>query len=589
MITDSGIDELIQPIINIYNQMEMDLIVEIAKRFDTYDKIGGSLEWQLKKLSEVSDLNSTVVKLIAKYSEKSEKEILKMLNAAGFGNLDMELLGEAYSSGLISVDPVKMLKSPAIAATIELSYKELTDTYRLIQTKALESSKQAYMNILNTSYLDVASGFYDYQTSIKRAVGQMAAKGIEGATYRRGNKLVRYSIEGTVRRDTLTAVHQLSNKITMQSCDEMHCDYVETSQHIGARVHPTNPIANHAGWQGKVFKISGKTEEYPNLKESTGYPDDILGLGGVNCRHRMFPFIPGISVPNPIKYDPKENERIYNLTQKQRKLERDIRSLKKQQAAAQAIGDKETVALMKNKLNVKFDEINKFCEQNGLKRDYSRELVSEQIKVKPTVANTSKRGIINSASKSPYSNEKLIYNPDAQYSINIDGYSEEVCKRISEECKSIAELGYKDNKEHLALVNLKTGRTEYTEVGSQYAVGGTKFWEFINKNSGENYAFIHNHNTLSEFSERDLQTLLGDNSVNMFVISRYDGKCFVLERNGEIPATLNFDFLYQNEINQINQKVRNELITAGERTYQRERILVDNVIRDYTKGVKKYG
>lgn len=398
MITDSGIDELIQPIINIYNQMEMDLIVEIAKRFDTYDKIGGSLEWQLKKLSEVSDLNSTVIRLIAKYSKKSEKEILKMLNAAGFGNLDMELLGEAYSSGLISVDPVKMLKSPAIAATIELSYQELTDTYRLIQTKALESSKQAYMNILNTSYLDVASGFYDYQTSIKRAVGQMAAKGIEGATYRRGNKLVRYSIEGTVRRDTLTAVHQLSNKITMQSCDEMHCDYVETSQHIGARVHPTNPIANHAGWQGKVFKISGKTEEYPNLKESTGYPDDILGLGGVNCRHRMFPFIPGISVPNPIKYDPEENERIYNLTQKQRKLERDIRSLKKQQAAAQAIGDKETAALMKNKLNVKFDEINKFCEQNGLKRDYSRELVSEQI-VKKTVANHSNSGIIKSGSE----------------------------------------------------------------------------------------------------------------------------------------------------------------------------------------------
>lgn len=395
MITDSDIDELIQPIINIYNQMEMDLIVEIAKRFDTYDKIGGSLEWQLKKLSEVSDLNSAVIKLIAKYSKKSEKEILKMLNAAGFSNLDMQLLNDAYSDGLISVDPVKMLDSPSIAATIELSYKELKDTYRLIQTKAIESSRQAYMSILNSSYLDVASGFYDYQTSIKRAVGQMAAKGIEGATYKRGNKLVRYSIEGTVRRDTLTAVHQLSNKITMQSCDEMHCDYVEISQHIGARVHPTNPIANHAGWQGKVFKISGKTQKYPNLKESTGYPDDILGLGGVNCRHRMFPFIPGFSAPNPIKYSSEENERIYNLTQKQRKLERDIRILKKQQAAAQAMGDEETATLMKNKLNVKFDEINKFCKQNGLIRDYSRELVSEQIN-KKSVKNFNSSDIIES-------------------------------------------------------------------------------------------------------------------------------------------------------------------------------------------------
>ncbi len=199
------------------------------------------------------------------------------------------------------------------------------------------------------------------------------------------------------------------------------------------------------------------------------------------------------------------------------------------------------------------------------------------------------RGIINSAGKSPFNNENLIYNPNAQYSINIDNYPIKICKRISEECKRIAELGYIDKKEHLALVNLNTGKTEYTEVGYQDSVGGTEFWKFINSNKKGNYAFIHNHNTPTEFSERDLQTLLGDNSVNMFVISRYDGKCFILEPNGKIPDTLTFDLLYKNEIKIINQKLRDGLITAGERTYQRERMLVDNVIRDYTKGVKKFG
>lgn len=379
MINDLQIDELIQPVINLYNQMELDLIIEIAKRFADYDEVSGSLEWQIKKLNELGGLNQSVIKIIVKYSNKSDAEIKTLLEKAGYFNVDLGVLNQAYDKGVISVNPIELMKSPTIAATIQNSYKELNGTFRMIQTKAIEATRKAYMDIINTSYLDVSSGIYDYQTAIRKAVQKMAARGIEGSTYRRGNTYVRYSIEGTVRRDTLTAVHQTANKTAFQLCNDIGCGYVEISKHLGARVHPTNPIANHAGWQGKVFKIEGSEESYPNLKLSTGYPDDIQGLGGVNCRHRMFPFFPGISIPNPIQYDERENERLYKLSQHQRKLERDIRYLKKKEAAAKAIKDNETLTAIHCKLKQKFNEINAFCKSNGLKRDYSRELVAEQI------------------------------------------------------------------------------------------------------------------------------------------------------------------------------------------------------------------
>lgn len=159
----------------------------------------------------------------------------------------------------------------------------------------------------------------------------------------------------------------------------MDVEYVEVSQHIGARVHPTDPIANHFGWQGKVYKIKGSEPGYPNLEASTGYPDDILGLGGVNCRHRMFPFWKGISTRNPIKYDEEENKRIYEARQHQRILERDMRLLKKKKACADAIGDTKTSDMLENKIQAKGNELNNWCKANNLKRDYSRELVSEQI------------------------------------------------------------------------------------------------------------------------------------------------------------------------------------------------------------------
>lgn len=379
MVTDPYIDAKIQPIINYYNQMELELIVDIAKRFATYDEIGGSLEWHLKKLDELGGLKESVVKIIAKYSGKAEKELSKMLKEAGFYNFDVDALNDAFEKGVISVDPVKMLGSPAIAATIEQSFIDTKQTYKLIQTKALEATQQAYMDIINTAYLNTSSGFYDYQTSIKKAIQRMAAKGIEGATYNRGGTIVRYSIEGTVRRDTLTAVHQLANRVALQGCKEMGVDYVEVSQHIGARISNKNPIANHYGWQGKVYKIEGHDKKYRNLKEATGYPDDIQGLGGVNCRHRMFPFFVGVSIPNPIHYDEGENKRVYELSQQQRKMERDIRYLKKKYAAAKAIKDEDTMRIVDAKLKTKYQQINSFCEANGLKRDYSRELIAEQI------------------------------------------------------------------------------------------------------------------------------------------------------------------------------------------------------------------
>ena len=376
MLSDFELTELTQPIIAIYNQIEMELLEKVAKRFDVYDKVGGSLEWQMKKLDELGALTNESVKVISSMSKRGEKEIAKMLKDASIGNIDMDLLETAFTNGFIFVDPQKLMQSEALRATVELSYKELGQTYKLIQTKALESTKQAYMDIINRAYIETASGVYDYGTSIRGALRDMADRGIAGATYRRGSRIVKYSIEGTVRRDTITAVHQLANKAAEQSTKEIGAEYVEVSAHIGARV-AKDPIGNHAGWQGKVYRLEG-SDKYPNLKEKTGYPDDIRGLGGVNCRHRMFPFFPGISVPNKHQIDEKENKKVYEATQTQRAMERQIRKLKKRMIVAKASGDVEKAREYRQALTEEQNRIAKFCKDNNLRRQTEREMVQEE-------------------------------------------------------------------------------------------------------------------------------------------------------------------------------------------------------------------
>lgn len=377
MLSDNELTELTQPIIAIYNMIEMELLRKIAERFDVYDKIGGSLEWQLKKLDELGALTTEAVKVIATMSKRGEKEIAQMLNDASIGNIDMELLETAFTNGFIFVDPKKIMQSPALSATVELSWKQLGQTYKLIQTKALESAKQAYMDVINRSYIETASGIYDYGTSIRGALRDMADQGITAATYRRDNRVVKYSIESAVRRDTVTAVHKLANQGAEATAKEIGASYVEVSAHIGARVSK-DPISNHAGWQGKVYRLEGSEPKYPNLAEKTGYPEDIRGLGGVNCRHRMFPFFPGISVPNKHQIDEKENKKVYEATQKQRAMERQIRALKKRMIVAKASGDMEEAKEYRAALTAKQKQIDKFCKDNNLRRQTEREMVQEE-------------------------------------------------------------------------------------------------------------------------------------------------------------------------------------------------------------------
>lgn len=321
-MNDKKINELIKPIIDIYDNLELEIVKDIANRFDNYDTLGGTLEWRLKKLDELGTFSNDMVELISEYTNKSKKEILQMLEEAQENTFNIDYLNKAYENGMIKVNPMKVLKSPAFENIISNSYKELNKTFRMINTKALENVNQSYMDIINTAYVEVASGVFDYQSSIKRALNKMAEKGIKCASYeRKDGTIVKYSLQGTIKRDIVTAIIQTACRSSMKMCEELDAEYVEVTSHLGARTGDgVNPITNHAHWQGKVYKLKG-SDKYDNFYTSTGY-GDILGLGGVNCRHNFYPYFPGIDEPSQPHYDEEENKKEYERQQKLNRLNR---------------------------------------------------------------------------------------------------------------------------------------------------------------------------------------------------------------------------------------------------------------------------
>lgn len=367
---DAELEILLRPILDLYSDIELELMLNVASRFETYDTIGGSIEWYMDKLQEMGAFYQSNVKIMAKYAEYSSKELKHLME-----ELNMRALMSFVNDPVADINA--LLNSTSNRNILTSILGNMENDIKIINTKALEGTQKAYMDVLTKAFIETSSGSYSYQESVKHGLMAMADKGITAATYQRSNgKQVRYSLEGTVRRDVLTRSHQVSFETQIHTMRELGHNLVYVSQHLGARVHPTNKIANHASWQGKVYMLDGSSEEYENLIEATGY-GDIQGLAGVNCRHHISSYIEGITkLPNRI--DEANNERVYKLSQEQRKLERDVRKAKKRLAVAKRLDDKDLRQSCQTQLNAKTAKLDKFVKDHAeMKRDYARTRITE--------------------------------------------------------------------------------------------------------------------------------------------------------------------------------------------------------------------
>lgn len=178
----------------------------------------------------------------------------------------------------------------------------------------------------------------------------------------------------------------------------------------------------------------------------------------------------------------------------------------------------------------------------------------------------------------------VYFNENASYSVRIDGYSEDVNNGLSEAIRSVAKKGSETGAEHMHLVDLKTGEVCFYETNNVPNSVGFKFRDYIKEHPNNSFAFVHNHNIDSSFSETDIRTLVTMEQIHIMIAARNDGIIYVAEREGDCLKSANFDILYEDDLKDLNEACRNGKITPSRRTKERERIIVENLLRDFVKG-----
>ncbi|MEL7658052.1 MAG: phage minor capsid protein, partial [Bacillota bacterium] len=304
---------------------------------------------------------------------KSESELKRIFKNAGVKAIQFD--DQIYRKA--GLKPLPLNQSPAMVDVMKIGLEKTNGILRNLTNTTALTGQSAFIDAADLAYMQIATGAFDYNSAIRNAVKDIASKGLSVIDFASGRH---DQLDVAVRRTVLTGVNQTAGKLTETRADDMDCDLVQTSAHIGARNKGDVP-ENHEMWQGKVFSRSGKHPKYPNFYEVTGY-GTVTGLYGVNCRHSHFPFFEGISEPayqdlevykgEPVTYNGKEMS-FYEATQKQREIERGIRRWKREAGALEAAGLDNTAELAKVKeWQAKMRD---FVKQTGLQRQRERERI----------------------------------------------------------------------------------------------------------------------------------------------------------------------------------------------------------------------
>lgn len=214
------------------------------------------------------------------------------------------------------------------------------------------AAQQIYVEAVDKTFMQVATGSTDYETAIRKTVLELAKKGIT-LKDSIGREI---QLKTAVKRNLLMGLQQTANQINEDVGQELGCNGYETTAHTGAR-------PSHQVWQGKQF---AKTKEDAE-KYGVGLWDDVKDeLNDYNCRHHYSGIILGVSSPAYTKkelkemQDPDLNQRLNKIKSKQSKksnLQRTKKILEKSNINA----NKEVKSINEkiNKINKDINEINK--------------------------------------------------------------------------------------------------------------------------------------------------------------------------------------------------------------------------------------
>ena len=525
MLPPSYLDAMPDAFVQLAQQVEDEILQDVARRIGKMGTLTETADWQLWRYQQTEAVRENVVKLLAKYSGKSEATIRRLLKEAATEAMERE--DAIYYH--YNLEPTPFEESAALNNLLNAGARQTCGTWRNLTATTANTVSGAFERTLDVAWGKVATGAFDYKTAVKQAVDSLADEMPE-ITYPSGHT---DSLEVAARRAVLTGVNQTAGKLQEARMDEMNVEFVETSAHGGAR-------PSHAEWQGRRFHRGGAVDylgkHYPDFEQATGYGTGA-GLCGWNCRHTFFAVFPELGDPptwteeslqelnaRNIEYNGKLYTQ-YEVNQMQRARERNVRKWKKRYLAESAAGSDTTDSAVR--LKAARQSLSEFAKATGWRVDSARVSVPKFGRSEASKASAQAR-----KASSTYSSLNTKAKPVTMQSIaNIKAFS----------CDTLDAAGQQQLKNaHKRLLMVASKQRENVEVGRVFDIKMKPMTKDIIGLSGGHsvqlqnpdvpYIAIHTHPACGNFSNGDLRQFVRNSNLKLLTALGHDGHIYAIEK-----------------------------------------------------------
>ena len=364
MLSEDAIENLVQPIIDRQEQINVYVINKIANRLRDVGNLRPSDINKMKILAnmgaDVQEINKEmarisgkqivdikrVIRTVAMESYKDAKpfydyrnksyipfnkntKLQKIVNAVGNRTAKTYVnLSNSKATGFLVSDS----KNPQ-----HLRFKTIDKTYQQAIDKAIQAAQ---------------SGVVDTRTAINNAVKELLNSGVRRLYWNSGYT---QRLDTAVRRNVLEGIRAINQEIQDEAGRQFGADGKELSAH-------PNSAPDHEPFQGHIFT----NKEWDKLQSSEDFTDidgnHFTGvtrvIGMWNCYHVAYSIVIGAKPRrytqeqlNKLINDNKQGRKLvngkhlsmYQCTQMQRKLETKIRYAKEEQIAMRTLHDREGI------------------------------------------------------------------------------------------------------------------------------------------------------------------------------------------------------------------------------------------------------
>lgn len=383
MLTPSQVEDYAQRAAAAFDDLELDILTDIARRIAKADYMTEGAQWQAERAQALGASRKHLAERMERLMAAAAPRVAVIFAQA---MLDAEEQDNRFYRAAGQPEPEDIGTSAVAQQIVQSGYRRTMNTlYNLTQTRALMNNhnlpvavQEQLGRMLDKGHMDVATGAFSYDQIVRRGIKDLAAEGIDAITYPSGHT---DKLETVVLRAMRTGINQTATDISQHNANTMNVDIMELSAHGGARTGDGGQdFTNHSWWQGKLVSLSGQPG-YLTL-EDIGY-GDVRGFAGANCRHNWHPFWPGISKPaytQAMLDDYNAPKFPYNgklLTEeeadrRQRALERQIRRWKREYVLAKETDQPDLRSHAAGRLAAARGRLDDFLQQAGTSSSCAR-------------------------------------------------------------------------------------------------------------------------------------------------------------------------------------------------------------------------